>query len=697
MDYLTILSEAQAEGIELVPEDTGKSILADFGLSVPPGTRATGPEEALRAAGELGYPVVVKALVPELVHKTDRGGVKLGIRDESELTEAVADLRDRFQDSPVLVEKMEPGGIEFILGLQHDLQFGSCLMIGSGGVLTDLIEDVAFVMLPAGPDEIERALRQLKGFRLLDGFRGRPVCDPEHVVDAAMALARFAMQTAALVQSVDVNPMVVGPKGATALDVKIILKPENGEPEFQAPPPNTGYLERFFTPSSVAVVGASGTPDKIGYVVMDSLLCHEFKGTVYPVTPNREELFGLKCYPSIEALPEKVDLVIMVVDLALIPGMMDACQARDLHAMLIISGGGKELGSERADLEAEISRKAREFSLRVIGPNCIGSFCGSSRFDTFFYTHERVIRPPDGPLAMTAQSGTWGCLFLEAAQELGVHKMVSYGNRVEVDEADLLAHMSGDPETRVLASYIEGLGDGRKYVQTARRIMKESQKPVVVFKAGRSRRGAKAAIGHTGAYGGSYAVYRDVFRQHGVIDTDTFPEFFGSCQALASQPLPAGNRVAMVSNGAGPMICAIDLLGEMGLDLATLGRRHVQMMRDHFPIFYLVENPVDVTGSASAADYAFVIEQFLLDDAVDIIMPWFVFQDTPLDESAPKLIGDLRRQYQKPILGGAAGGPYTQRMSRAMEAEGITMLSDIRAWTAAARALYLWSDTKRRL
>lgn len=692
MDIEQLLLQNIKEGVQLLPEDVAKAMIGHYGLTIPDGRRMANLEEVRKAATELDYPLVVKAMVPDMIHKSDNGAVKVGIYDKSSLENAVKELWTIWPMTPLLIEQMIAPGPELIFGLQIDPQFGPCLMIGTGGVFTDLIRDVAFVSLPAQRNEIEKALRSLKGFKLLTGFRGGLSVDIELITDAAMKLARFGEEQVAYYESVDLNPVVVHSSDVTVLDVKVLLK-RNPERKFSPAIETEGeYLDRFFSPSSVAVVGASGTPNKIGFVVMDSLVNHDFNGRIYPVTPKHDKLFHLDCIPSISDLPESVDLVIVIVDLALVPSVMDQCYARGIHAVLVISGGGKELGGERAAIEKQISRKAKDYDIRVIGPNCIGTFCGSTRFDSFFYSHDRVIRPPDGPLGMISQSGTFGCLFLEAAENLGVHKMVSYGNRSDVDEADLIDHMSKDPNIKVVAAYLEGIQDGRKFVYTARKIINEENKPIVVFKAGRSKQGAKAAIGHTGAYGGSYEVYRDVFKQFGIISTDSFETFFGSCKALATQPPASGNRIALVSNGAGPMICAIDQLNELGLELANLDRKSVETMRNHFPFFYLVENPVDITGSASAADYAFVIEQFMKDDGVDIIMPWFVFQNTPLDEIAPDLLGRLLREYRKPIIGGAALGPYSKSMSKAMEGNGIAMFSQISAWTFAAKALHLWSE-----
>jgi 3-hydroxypropionyl-CoA synthetase (ADP-forming) len=460
-------------------------------------------------------------------------------------------------------------------------------------------------------------------------------------------------------------------------------------------PPRTEHLETFFNPASVAVVGASAGEGKIGNVIVDSLVNYEFKGRIYPVNPNRDEILGIKCYPSLGALPETPDLAVMVIDLEEGPDLMRELARLGVHNMIIVSGGGKELGSEREGIEREMSALSRELDIRVIGPNCIGVFDGRTRFDTFFHHHRRLQRPPPGHMSFITQSGTWGACFLESAEVVGARRMVSYGNRVDVDEGDLVANLARDPETRVIASYIEGLSEGRKFLAAAREAVQEYGKPVVVYKSGRSPRSAQAAVSHTGAFGGSYSIYEGALEQAGIIAVDSFHELIAASKALALQPAAAGARAAMLSNGAGPMVNAIDIFAEKGLELVKLSRESVKTMREHFSYFYIVENPVDVTGSASAEDYEFVIRALLTDDNVDIIMPYFVFQDTPLDESIIERMVAILRDAKKPIVSCAVGGPYTSRMSKALEGLGAPVLSDVVQWVAAASALARWGNVKK--
>jgi len=689
--------ELKKSGARAVLESEMKEMLRSRGVTVPAGKLCTSVEEASECARGLCYPLVLKIVSDRVLHKTELGGVRLGIANEMQLQAAFAEMDNSFKKAKVpgylgiLVEETADAGIELIVGLQFDQAFGPVIMTGIGGVMTDLYEDVSFRMLPVTERDIREMLEELRGKPLLEGYRGATPVAFQALIETIGALARFGEEMAPFYESVDFNPIIVTAKGSCVVDAKMSLAAEERKEPLSFEPPRTEGLERFFNPRSVAVMGASSVAGKIGNVILDSLVNYEFKGEVYPINPNYSELMGLKSYPDLKSLPVAPELLVVVVDLKRMPELLDEMNELGIKNALIVSGGGKELGGERARLEGSIARKARDYGIRLIGPNCIGSYDGKSRFDSFFHHHERLLRPPAGAKAFITQSGTWGCSFLESAEQSGVSKMVSYGNRVDVDEGDLIAMLADDPETRVIGSYIEGLGMGRKFL-AAVRVAQKNRKPVVVFKTGRNRQSASAAVSHTGAYGGSYHVYRGVLRQHGVVLVDSFHELYAACEALELQPLPRGGRAAMLSNGAGPMVNALDSFPRAGLELVELSRDSVKRMRDHFSFFYLVENPVDVTGSASAADYEFVIETLMDDDSVDIVMPFFVFQDTPLDESIVPRLDSLNKKRRKPIIGCAAGGPYTERMSRALQKIGIPVYPDVARWVAAASAMAQWAE-----
>lgn len=671
------------------------SYICEYGFSTPASSVAHSVGEASDIAEEIGLPVVMKIESPDIIHKTDIGGVRLDVDSLEGVRETYENIVERAQEERpdatirgVRVEEMCRGGKEIIIGLNDDDQFGPTIMFGLGGLFTEVLKDVSFRVLPIEEGDAEEMLEEIQGQEILRGYRGEDPISKEMLIDLLMRANDLGMDLERSLVSVDLNPVMVWPDKHRVLDAKILIEESPSDrSKVQASPPNTSYLERFFDPSSVAVVGASSTEGKIGNAVMDSLANYEYEGEVFPVNPNRTEVMGRDCYDSLSELPTSVDLVVVTIGLQLVPDLIEECADLGIHNMVIVSGGGKELGGESAQIEARIAELSDCHDVRVIGPNCIGVFDGQTRLDTLFQVRERMQRPTEGHVGLLVQSGTVGVGFLEKAHELGVSKFVSYGNRADVDEADLIAHFAEDPNTSVIACYVEGLNAGRRFLQTAEKVAQET--PVVVFKAGRTDQAAEAAVSHTGFFGGTYAVYKGAFTQAGLIDVDSIGEMYAACKAIVKQPAANGNNVAILSNGAGTMVQAIDLLDEYELKLPNLDPSTISHLREDFPYYFVVKNPLDLTGSASSGHYQTGISALVDDPNIDIILPWLVFQDTPLDEGIIEVLRHLTTQSDKPILCGSMGGPYSERMSETIEEMGVPVFHSIRTWLAAARSLSL--------
>ena len=665
-------------------------MLGEYGFLTPRRQIVNRAEDAAYAAGLIGYPVVMKIVSPDIVHKTELGAVLTGIQHEGEARQAyeriIASVKRKAPEARiegVSVEEMVRQGIEVIIGLNNDPQFGPTIMFGLGGVLTEILGDVSFRVLPITRDDATQMLGEIKGKNILDGYRGQPPVSHEALVDLLMAAGNMALDLGPELESVDFNPIVVWGSEHRVLDVKILRSP-SPRPVTHTPP-NTKHLGGFFDARSIAVVGASNTPGKVGYAVLDSLVNSDYQGKVFPINPTRSEILGVKAYPSISVIPDSVDMVVVTVGLATVPDLLRECHQKGIHNMVIISGGGKELGGDSEKLEMEIQLLARELDVRIVGCNCIGVANAETRMDTFFQSRQRMLRPPAGPVAMLTQSGTVGIGFLEEIFSVGVSKFASYGNRIDVDEADLLTFLANDPATRVITVYIEGLRDGRKFLEAARHVSRI--KPIAVFKTGRTQAAARASVSHTGFFGGTYNVYQGAFKQAGLIAVDSYPEMLAVTRALAMQPRAKGPAVAMISNGAGSMVQGIDLLPDYGLVMKPLTEASIGRLRQIYPPFYVIQNPLDVTGSASADDYRVGMEALLEDSNVDILMPWFVFQNAPLGEAIVDIIADLNQVYGKPILCGAFGGPFTHQIGERMEKRGVPVYYSVQDWIVAAASL----------
>ena len=508
-------------------------------------------------------------------------------------------------------------------------------------MLTEILHDVSFRVLPIDHDDALQMIRETKGYQILQGYRGQKPVSEEALVDLLLSASQMGQDLAGRYASVDFNPIVVWEDQHRVLDFKMVWHPEP-RPVPDIPQPNPADLRGFFKAQSIALVGASATKGKVGNAVLDSLVKHEYQGRVYPINPNSTEIMGIPTYPSLSAIPDPVDLVVVTVGLDLVPGILEECSRKGTRNMVIISGGGKEIGGEKVDLEARIHNLSREYGVRIIGPNCTGVFDGETRLATFFQTQDRLSRPRNGRLALMTQSGTVGLGFLEDAAAFGVSNYVSYGNRVDVDEADLLAYWGDDPQIDVISMYVEGFGDGRKFLQTAKTVTRK--KPVLIYKSARSERAARASLSHTGFFGGSFAVTEGALKQAGLISVNSYDELVACSKALAMQPVSKGRRVAMISNGAGSMVQAMDDFKSARLLLPDLSPHTTQRLVDVYPPFYVVQNPIDITGSASSSDYEIGIEALLQDPNVDIVMPWFVFVNRPLGEDITQKLGRLSRQ-----------------------------------------------------
>lgn len=682
---------------KVITEESSKKLLSDYGIKVPPYALVTTPSEAETKASEIGFPLVAKVVSPAILHKTDVKGVKVGINSSSEAKAVFSEMYDRlskkYQLKGILLEKMVPSGIEIIIGLQNDPQFGPVIMVGLGGILTEVFQDVSFRVLPINDNDVEEMLKDLKGSKLLKGFRGSEAVDIGVLKDALLNIGRLGIDLAPYFESVDFNPVILYPRDYCVVDAKIILRDSIKSDIVSMAKPNSTHMDLFFNAKSIALIGASPEVGKIGNSVLESLVKHEYKGKVYPVNAKGyPEIMGTKAYKNLEDISEPIELVVVTVDLRFVPDLLRACGSKGIHNMVIISGGGKELGGERAVIEQQVKDLSSSLGIRIIGPNCIGVFNGDNRLDCAFQGHQRMLRPKKGDVAFLSQSGTVGIAFMETSDSFGMSKMVSYGNRSDVDEADMIWYLSEDPETKVLGLYVEGLGDGRKFVNAAKDVINDRKKPIVVFKNGRSSRGAKQAASHTGSLGGTYKVVKGAFDQAGIISVDSYEELTGSLKALTWQPVPSGNRVAMVTNGAGPIIAAIDQFERLGLQLAEITEETKQKLKDHYPPTYVIGNPCDVTGSANASDYSFAIQAFLDDPNVDIVMPWFVFQDDPLEETIVDVLGGFQKLMKKPILVGAMGGPFTKKISRELEDRNVPVYDSVTTWISAASTLAKWSN-----
>ena len=451
-------------------------------------------------------------------------------------------------------------------------------------------------------------------------------------------------------------------------------------------------LEVFFFPRSVAIVGASRDPSKVGYQILYNMKMR-YRGRIYPVNPRAEEIMGLKCYPRVSDIPDDVDLAVIAVPAQVVPQVVEDCGVKGVRGVIVISAGFKEVGN--VELENRVVEIARKYGMRLIGPNCVGVYVPKSGINTTFLNPQRMGFPEHGSIAFISQSGAFGVAVLDwaAMRGIGLSKFVSLGNKADVDEAELLDYLVEDPDTRVITMYIEGIepGKGRQFMEALRRTT--PRKPVVVLKSGRTEAGARAVASHTGSLAGADRVYDAVFKQTGVIRAMGMEDLFDMAIALSLQPPAKGRRVGILTVGGGSGVMATDACCDLGLEVPRLSDETVEKLRKVLLPIASPYNPVDVSGSARDEHLLESDEILMKSGEVDIIIwiPYFMVPGIS-EQIVEKFIERVRKVNREletpiPIVGAATGGEYTWRLASKAEKMGIPMYISVERAALAAWSL----------
>ena len=406
-------------------------------------------------------------------------------------------------------------------------------------------------------------------------------------------------------------------------------------------------LDAFFAPQSVAVIGASRDPEKLGYAVLANLKEGGYSGRLYPVNPRAGEILGLKAYPSVLDVHGPIDLAVVVIPYPLVPAALEQCGQKEVQAVVVISAGFREAGREGLEREIELLETARRYGLRLIGPNCLGVIDTTTPLNATF----AAGMPPAGPMAFMSQSGALGTAVLDMAMagRIGFSKFASLGNKADVSEIDLLEAWGNDPDSRVILIYVEGLPDGQRFIEVARKVTRH--KPVVAIKSGVTVSGSRAVSSHTGSLAGSEAAYKAAFRQAGVIRATSMEALFDYARAFAYQPPLKGERIGIVTNAGGPGILATDALEYAGLEIPRLSRETVESLEAYLPGAASAANPVDVLGDALADRYEHAVRLVLNDPNVDGLLVIVTPQAMTEIEKTAGVVGQMAQEADKPVLG----------------------------------------------
>ena len=619
-----LIEQAVSRGRPALSEYESKRVFAAYRIPATEERLVKDAAEASAAADALGYPVAVKACSPAFLHKSDKGLVRLALRNAEAVEAAVTEMEVVLSGAPVdgfLVQRMISGKREIIVGGMRDALFGPCVMLGVGGIAVEAIGDVSFRLAPLEDRDVLEMIEELEARAIFGVFRGEPEVDKTALCAIVRAVGQLLLEDPRIAQ-VDINPLLIEGSQPVAVDALITLS-EDAEQTPSAftrvePPADAETFRKLFEPSSIALVGVSDSPVKWGFRILFNTLEGGYTGRLYGVNPKHTEIMGVPCFPSITDLPEAVDLVFIIVPPPSVPGALRECAAKGVKAVLVITAGYGELEDADAQAaQAEIARIAEETGMLIIGPNCAGLaspapyslYCGMiSRF------------PGAGGLAIASQSGNVGTTVLTWAglHQVGIARFISTGNQAAARMEDYLTFLAHDPRTQSILSYIEGTRNGRALFEGLRTAAAE--KPVVVMKGGRSRVGMRAAQSHTGALASEVRLFEAACRQAGVTVVDETYEAMEVASVLMNQPLPKGRRVVIVSVGGGWGVIGADACADAGLDLIPLPQDMMEELDTFLPSWWSRNNPIDLVAATDLRALTRSIEIAIKHPDVDAVL-----------------------------------------------------------------------------
>ncbi|SCK33845.1 acetyl coenzyme A synthetase (ADP forming), alpha domain-containing protein [Streptomyces sp. WMMB 714] len=656
-----VLDAARAEGRTALTAPEGKRVADAYGIPVPDEGLAESADEAVQLADRLGFPVVMKIVSPDILHKTDAGGVRVGVSSSAEVRSAyceiVGNAREYDAEANVLgvqVQQMAKPGQEVLVGTVTDPTFGKVVAFGLGGVLVEVLKDVTFRLAPATTEDAMSMLDGIGAAEILKGVRGGDPVDRDALARVIVAVSQLTHDFPELAE-VDLNPVFASADGATAADIRILLtEDEPAERRRYTPEEIRVSMKRLMQPSSVAVIGASNEQGKIGNSVMRNLVDGGFPGEIHPVNPKADEILGRKAYKSVADIPGEVDVAVFAVPAKFVPDTLEAVGAKGIPNAVLIPSGFAETGE--VELQDKIVAIGEKHGVRLLGPNIYGYYSTWQDLCATFCTPYDV----KGGVALTSQSGGIGMAILGFARSTstGVSAIVGLGNKSDLDEDDLLTYFADDPNTECIAMHLEDLKDGRAFVEAARETV--PKKPVVVLKAGRTSAGAKAAGSHTGALAGDDAVYDDILRQAGVIRAPGLNEMLEYARALPVLPTPQGDNTVIITGAGGSGVLLSDAIVDNGMSLMEIPPDLDEAFRAFIPPFGAAGNPVDITGGEPPSTYEATIRLGLEDPRIHslVLGYWHTIVTPPMvfAELTARVVAEAREKgIEKPVVASLAG------------------------------------------
>ncbi|MGW6566600.1 acetate--CoA ligase family protein [Streptomyces sp. NPDC054975] len=656
-----LLDAIRAEGRTALTAPEGKRLADAYGIAVPGEALARDVDEAVAQADRLGGKVVLKIVSPDILHKTDAGGVVVGVEGAAQVREAFCRIVDNARAyapgariDGVQVQQMLPPGQEVIVGAVTDPAFGKVVAFGLGGVLVEVLKDVTFRLAPVSADEAVSMLDSIRAAEILRGVRGAPAVDRWAVAEQIRRVSQLVTDFPEIAE-VDLNPVIGTPEGALAADIRVILASD-------VPAPRRTFsreeilrsMRRLMEPRAVAVIGASNERGKIGNSVMRNLVDGGFPGEIHPVNPRADDILGRKAYKSVTDVPGEVDVAVFAIPAPFVASALEEVGRKGIPNAVLIPSGFAETGEHA--LQDEIVAVAERYGIRLLGPNIYGYYSTWQDLCATFCTPYDV----KGGVALTSQSGGIGMAILGFARttRTGVSAIVGLGNKSDIDEDDLLTWFGEDPRTDCIAMHLEDLKDGRAFVEAAR--LTVPRKPVVVLKAGRTSAGARAAGSHTGALAGDDAVYDDILRQAGVIRAPGLSDMLEYARALPVLPAPRGDNVVVITGAGGSGVLLSDAIVDNGLRLMEIPEDLDAAFKAFIPPFGASGNPIDITGGEPPSTYEATIRLGMEDPRIHALVLgyWHTIVTPPMvfAELTARVVAEFReRGVEKPVVASLAG------------------------------------------
>jgi acyl-CoA synthetase (NDP forming) len=617
MKKFDIIEKAKIEGRTALTEAEAKNLLKQYGIPVVKEISVQTNSELENAAQSIGYPVVLKGLGSRLTHKTEKGLVKLNLKNKEDVHSAAIYIKDAAGDDleGFLIQPMLEGKREFVAGLFYDEQFGPALMFGLGGVFTEAIGDVVFRLAPLNEKEARLMIQELHAKKLLGEFRGEKAPDMDALVKVLVGLSEIAM-TIPEIKEIDINPLLVNPEGkVTAVDALIVLG-KRAEYQVTHLPVDPKAIWNLFYPKAIAFIGASAEVSKWGQLMYSNVLAGNFPGKVYLVNPKGREIAGRKVFKSVTEIPDPIDLAVITIPAGRVLPLIDELKQKAIKNVLLISSGFGETGAEGKALETELVRKAREAGILILGPNTMG-ICNPH---ISLYCTGTHVRPKAGDTTLVAQSGNLGTQLLAFAEKegIGIRAFSGSGNEAMITIEDYMEGFEVDELTKTVVMYIESIKNGRRFFEGAKRVGRK--KPIIDLRGGRTQAGAHAAASHTGAMASNIKIFEAACKQAGVIQVEHPMDLLDLSAAFSSLPLPQGKRVALLTLGGGWGVVASDLCMENGLVVQPLSEQIINKINDWLPPFWSHANPVDLVAEMNTGIHVAIVNELLQWDECDAII-----------------------------------------------------------------------------